>query len=202
MCARWEGEKEREATASLIREQTKDTIIIFIDGGGSGARELRAGRNVDVRYIYFGRNTTVMMSSSIFENLLVRLGPRAILVSKRSLASRPKASLVSSLVVSCRRDVDSCFLAATRKTTWNSSNIRQDIYFNQLHRNIPRVLSTFFNYVAWILFGELARNISRKCDIHSYKIQNIYFERFCFIFETFFQPIYKGRRKTLYRLMF
>lgn len=117
-----------------------------------------------------------MMSSSIFENLLVRTARDSSF--ERSLASKSLSRLVSRR---CRRDVDSCFLAATREI-----RPRQDIYFNQLHRNIPRVLSTFLNYVAWILFGELARNISRKCDIHRYKIQKIYFERFCSIFETFF----------------
>lgn len=54
----------------------KDTIIIFIGGGGGDdADSGRAGRNVDVRYIYFGRNTTAMMSSSIFERLPMWLGP-------------------------------------------------------------------------------------------------------------------------------
>lgn len=66
----------------------------------AAARAPGGEENVDVRYIYFGRNTTVMMSSSIFENLLVRLGPRAILVSRDPW--RPKAPLVSHLY---RRDV-------------------------------------------------------------------------------------------------
>lgn len=32
-----ERERKRERTPALIREQTKDTIIIFIDGGDGGA---------------------------------------------------------------------------------------------------------------------------------------------------------------------
>jgi len=69
------GEKKGEVL-TLIREQMKDTIIIFIGGSGDDAGSGRAGRNVDVRYIYFGRNTTAMMSSSIFERLPMWLGPR------------------------------------------------------------------------------------------------------------------------------
>lgn len=45
-CAPGERERKREATPSLIQEQTKDTIIIFIDGGGSGASSGRGGMSM------------------------------------------------------------------------------------------------------------------------------------------------------------
>lgn len=79
----WRRGGGRASTPALIREQTKDTIIIFIGDGGAGPGQGgRAGRNVDVRYIYFGRNTAAMMSSSIFERLPVCGRDREILVSR------------------------------------------------------------------------------------------------------------------------
>lgn len=41
-----ERERKRERTSALIREQTKDTIIIFIDGGGGGASSGRGGMSM------------------------------------------------------------------------------------------------------------------------------------------------------------
>lgn len=137
MCARWEGGRKRERkegrtntrarahTPALIREQTKDTIIIFIDGGGApGGEECRCTVYL-FRAEYYGHDVIV----DFREIACARLRPRDS--SFERYPSRPKASLVSLRQLLSRRD------------TSNSSDIKEKMY-------VGHFLFAFSNRVAWV----------------------------------------------------
>lgn len=138
MCTRWEGvsergqEKGRRSTGFNPRANERYDNNIYrrrrrrwrrrgVDAGSG-----QAGRNVDVRYIYFGRNTAAMMSSSIFKRLPMWLRPRDSSFGIPCV-QKPLSSLAVVVVSSsrCRQLLSRPRRAAPWRTAWNSHDLEK-----------------------------------------------------------------------------